>query len=377
MIINILLIIVSIIISMIGIFYVYFNRENLGNTLSIFLNIVLFLFLGIFFFASFLLSTETYFSEDIVLILWYISIIFWVFSIGILSIIQKYIIKFEEKTIISTIFYSFIIGIILGLAFLSDSFTIHSNNGSYKFIFQNLLLLYLLLSYNTIIISVMFYNLIKYFPSIRDNKSQKIISILTFQFCFLISLYSIYIITQNIIFRYLYATFYIIGAILATYFIIKKPFLFIELTNKIHDFIIFHRSGILLYSYNFETGEETDESLLKGSILIGINHILSNFIDRKDQLNLIKMKNRDIILEYDNTHGYALLLTANHKNTFIDKAVNSFMTQFTSINGDKLKNLNGLIDVSEFRNAKEIIIENFEPFIIKKQPNKKKKLVYK
>jgi len=370
MIINIFLIIASTIISLIGIFYVYFNRENLGNTLSIILNIVLFLFLGIFFFASFLLSTETYFSEDIVLILWYISIIFWVFSISILSIIQKYIIKFEEKTVFSTIFYSFIIGIILGLAFLSDSFTIHSNNGSYKFIFQNLLLLYLLVSYNTIIFGVMSYNLIKYFPSIRDNKSQKLISILTFQFCFIISLYSIYIITQNIVFQYLYVTFYLLGAILATYFLIKKPFLFIELTNKIHDFIIFHRSGILLYSYNFETGEETDESLLKGSILIGINHILSNFIDRKDQLNLIKMKNRDIILEYDNTHGYALLLTANHKNTFIDKAVNSFMTQFTSINGDKLKNLNGLIDVSEFRNAKEIIIENFEPFLIKKQPNK-------
>ncbi len=96
---------------------------------------------------------------------------------------------------------------------------------------------------------------------------------------------------------------------------------------------------------------------------------ISNFIDRKDQLNLIKMKNRDIILEYDNTHGYALLLTANHKNTFIDKAVNSFMTKFTSINGDKLKKLTGLIDVSEFRNAKEIIAEFFEPFFIKKPSN--------
>ncbi|NVM37321.1 MAG: hypothetical protein HWN81_17125 [Candidatus Lokiarchaeota archaeon] len=132
-----------------------------------------------------------------------------------------------------------------------------------------------------------------------------------------------------------------------------------------------------MYSYNFETGEETDESLLKGSILIGINHILSNFIDKKDQLNLIKMKNRDIILEYDNNHGYALLLTANHKNRFIDKAVHSFMKKFTSLNEEKLKSLNGLIDVSEFRNAKEIIIEHFEPFIIKKQQNNNKKLIYK
>ncbi|MFX1420002.1 MAG: hypothetical protein ACFE9N_13875 [Promethearchaeota archaeon] len=119
-----------------------------------------------------------------------------------------------------------------------------------------------------------------------------------------------------------------------------------------------------MYSYNFETGEATDESLLKGSILIGINHILSNFINKKDQLGLIKMQNRDIILEYDNTHGYALLLTTNHKNAFIDKAVHNFMRKFTMLNKEKLQNLNGLIDVSEFRNAKEIISEFFEPFII-------------
>lgn len=366
MIINILLIIASVIISLIGIFYVYFNRANFGNTLSIFLASILFLFLGIFFLVSFLLSTEINFNEFIALNLWYISIVFWIFSIGILSVIQKNIIKFEEKTILYTIFYSLIIGIISGLVFFSNSFTISSDSDSYKFGFQNILLLYLLIGYNLIIVIVMCYNLIRYLSSIRDNKSQKIISILTFQFCFIITLYSIYIITQNIVFRYLYVTVYLIGEILAVYNIIKKPFLFIELTNKIHDFIIFHRSGILLYSYNFETGEETDESLIKGSILIGINHILSNFIDRKDQLNLIKMKNRDIIFEYDNTHGYALLLTANHKNTFIDKAVNRFMTQFTSINGDKLKTLTGLIDVSEFRNAKELLIEFFEPFIIKK-----------
>ncbi|MFX1363593.1 MAG: hypothetical protein ACFFCE_09715 [Promethearchaeota archaeon] len=173
------------------------------------------------------------------------------------------------------------------------------------------------------------------------------------------------IITQNIIFVYIYAIVSLVNEILAVYYIIKKSFLFIEFTNKIHDFIIFHRSGILLYSYNFETGEETDEALLKGSILIGINHILSNFIDRKDQLNLIKMKNRDIILEYDNIHGYALLLTTNHKNAFINKAVNSFMTKFSSINGEILKNLTGLIDVSEFRNAKEILLEIFEPFLTK------------
>ncbi|MFX1593070.1 MAG: hypothetical protein ACFFCL_10280 [Promethearchaeota archaeon] len=364
MLIDIFLIIISIIISIIGITYVHLNRENLGNIYSISLNILLFLFLGIFFFISFYLSTEILFPENIALTLWGISIIFWTISTVMLSIIQKFIIKFEEKVIFSTIIYSFIIGIIIGLTYQSDSFTIILVNGSYSFIFKNLMLLFFLLSYNFIIIIVLCYNLIKYYPRFRDKRSVAMLSILTFQFSLIISLYSVYIIIPNIITRYLYTAIYLMGVLFACYYIIKKPFLLIELTNRIYDFIIFHRSGILLYSYNFETNEETDDSLLKGSILIGINHILSNFFDKKDQLGLIKMQNRDIILEYDTNHGYALLLTTDHKNAYIDKAVNNFMNRFTLLNKEKLKSLNGLIDVSEFGNAKEIIMEFFEPFII-------------
>ena len=365
MIIDIFLIIVSIIISMIGLSFLYFNRRNFGSKLNVFFNGSIYLFLGMLFFTFFFLSAETYFTEDIVLALWYLSIFFWVFSLSMLSLIHSFVIIFEKKAVFSMLFYSLMIGIILGLLFIPDSFTINLNNGFYSFIFQNMILLYFLLSYNSIIIGVMCYNLIKNYFRIRDNKSRKMVIILTFEFCLITILYSVYIISQNIIIRYFYGALYLVGAIFASYYLIKKPFLFIELTNKIYDFIIFHRSGILLYSYNFETGEETDESLLKGSILIGINHILSNFINKKDQLGLIKMQNRDIIFEYDINHGYALLLTTNHKNAFIDKAVSNFMKKFTGLNKEKLKNLTGLIDVSEFRNAKDMILEFFEPFIIK------------
>jgi hypothetical protein len=291
---------------------------------------------------------------------------FWAFSISILSLIHKFVINFEKKPVLLVLIYSIFIGVILGLSLIPESYLISTDNGFYSFKFQNLVLLYFLLSYNLIIIGVMCNNLTKNYTSIRDKKSRKRLFILTSEFLLIIIIYSIYIISQNIIIKYLYAVFYLLGATFVSYYLIKKPFLFIELTNKIYDFIIFHRSGILLYSYNFETGEETDESLLKGSILIGINHILSNFINKKDQLGLIRMQNRDIILEYDNKHGYAILLTTNHKNSFIDKAVGNFMKQFTSLNKEKLKNMSGLIDVSEFRNAKNIILEFFEPFIIKR-----------
>ncbi|UCC20070.1 MAG: hypothetical protein JSV62_01960 [Promethearchaeota archaeon] len=364
MIIDIFLIIISIIISMIGITFLYFNRENFGNKLNVILNGSIYIVLGIFFFTFFFLSTEVYFTEDIVLIFWYLSIGFWVISLSMLGLIQKYIINFEKRATFSTLFYSLIVGIILGLSFIPDSFKFQLNSGIFSYKFENFYLLLLLLFYNFFIIGVMCYNLIKYFSRIRNKRSKQMLITLTSNFSIIIIIFSVYIVFQNIIIKYLYSVFYIIGASFASYYLINKPSLFIELTNKIYDFIIFHRSGILLYSYNFETGEATDESLLKGSILIGINHILSNFINKKDQLGLIKMQNRDIILEYDNTHGYALLLTTNHKNSFIDKAVHNFMRKFTILNGEKLQNLNGLIDVSEFRNAKDIILEFFEPYII-------------
>ena len=365
MIITIFLIIVSVIISMIGITFLYLNRKNFGSIITVFLNGSVYVVLGILFFTFFFLSSETSFSEEISLLFWYLSIIFWVFSISLLSIIHKYLINYEKQAVLSILSYSLIFGIILGLSFIPNLFTIQLRNGFYSFLFNNFLFLSFILLYNAIIIGVMSYNLVKYFTRIRNSILKKMSISITLELSIIIFLYSFYILTRVVLFKYIYSGFYLIGVCFISFFLIKKPFLFIELTNRIYDFIIFHRSGILLYSFNFETGKESDESLLKGSILIGINHILSNLINKKDQLGLIKMQNRDIILEYDNNHGYALLLTTNHKNTFIANAVNKFMKKFTESNKQKLQNLNGLIDTSQFKNAKDIILEFFEPYIVK------------
>lgn len=316
------------------------------------------------FFSLYTLSTETYLNEIIALLFWKLSIIIWIASISMLSIIQCFIIKFKRITSIPSIIYAFLGGLIVSLTILSNSIDIFQASGDYYYEFNNLILLIILIIYNMGVFSFMWFNLISNISNFRDNKSGRNLGLLTFHFSLIILLYTLHLITQYIVFRYMYYIIYLMGAIFASYTIFKKPTLFIELTNRVFDFIIFHKSGILLYSFNFETGKETDDSLLKGSILIGINHILANFIDRKDQLNLIKMKDRDIVFEYDNTHDYAILLTMNHKNTFIDKAVRNFMLKFSNLNGEKLKNMKGLIDVSEFRNAKELIAEFFAPYII-------------
>ena len=57
---------------------------------------------------------------------------------------------------------------------------------------------------------------------------------------------------------------------MASYYLIKKPFLFIELTNKIYDFIIFHRNGAIELAIQkgqeFHSGITTEYS----------NYVLSN-----------------------------------------------------------------------------------------------------
>ena len=181
MIIDIFLIIASIIISLIGITFISLNRENLGNNLNYYLNCLIYLFLGIFFFTFFLLSTDTSFTESNALIFWKFSILFWVFSLSLLSVVHRFIIKYEKKVIFSTLIYSLVIGIILGLILYSDAFTINSYSGFYSFGFNNLLLLILLLGYDLMIISVFFYNLITHYTHIRDDKSRNMLIILTTQ----------------------------------------------------------------------------------------------------------------------------------------------------------------------------------------------------
>jgi hypothetical protein len=97
--------------------------------------------------------------------------------------------------------------------------------------------------------------------------------------------------------------------------------------------------------------------------LIGINHILANLTNQKDKLGIIKMENRDIVLEYDEKYGYAILLITNKKNDFIDKSIQRFMKKFQEINREELSSLNGLIDTSHFKNAGKLIYEYFSPYI--------------
>jgi hypothetical protein len=271
-------------------------------------------------------------------------------------------IGYKNIEIFTAFIFSFLGGIIIYLVLYQNSFQVQRIGLNYYFTFQNYLLFYFMLLLGGLLLVLMWSILLINYSKIRQKSLARLLFINTLNFTIVIFTYGVFLIIPSLFFKYLHLIAYLITAAIFLYEIIKKPDLFIELTNRIYDFIIFHKSGILLYSYNFETGEETDDSLLKGSILIGINHILANLTSQKDKLGVIKMENRDIVLEYDDTLGYAILLITNKKDDFIDKSIQRFMNKFVELNREELSSLNGLIDTSHFKNAGNLIHEYFRPY---------------
>ena len=357
------LLILSIIISISAIIYVISHRENYGPKQNVVLIILLYIFVGIFYFTLLCLATMVIFDAVIALYLWNASIIIGLFALGFLSSLHSIMIGYKKIEIFTAFIFSFLGGIIIYLILFLNSFEVHRIGLNYYFTFHNYLLFYFMLLLGSLLVILMWAILLINYSKIREKILARLLTINTLGFSIVIYTYGIFLLMPNIFFKYLHIFSYLITALIFLYEIIKKPDLFIELTNNIYDFIIFHKSGILLWAYNFETGKETEDSLLKGSILIGINHILANLTSQKDKLGIIKMENRDIVLEYDEKYGFAILLITNKKNDFIDKAIKGFMKKFVELNKEELSSLNGLIDTSHFKNAGALIHEYFRPYI--------------
>ena len=358
------LVIISITISISAIIYVIKHRENYVPQQNFILIILLFLFVGIFYFTLLCLATMVIFDKVMALILWDASIIISLFALGFMSSLHSILIGYKKIELFTAFIFSFLGGLIIYLILFLNSFEVQRIGLNYYFILQNYLLFYFLLLLGSLLVIHMWAILLINYSKIRQKILARLLTLNTLNISIVIYTYGLLLLIHNDVFKYIHLIAYLFTATIFFYEVIKKPDLFIELTNRIYDFIIFHKSGILLWAYNFETGKETEDSLLKGSILIGINHILANLTHQKekDKLGVIKMENRDIVLEYDDKYGYAILLITNKKNDFIDKSIRRFMKRFTELNRVELSSLNGLIDTSHFKNAGKLIHEYFRPY---------------
>ncbi len=350
---------------LLGIIVTILERRKYKPEFSLLFTIMLWYFLQTSYYNFFIIATFNLFPKETALVFWYLSIFFQIVSIT--SWTSFHILELHKNSkikIVVILMFIFISGIILGLLYDSPSFnsSLIGQNINYSFI--NPLLLVFVVSFNFSIGLVLLISQIKGYSNYHDKKLGQLYYIFTILYFVNIILYSVFLITQNVWIKHVLLSFYIFNVSFLVYILVKKPSLFKVFTNKLYDFIIFHKSGILLYSYNFETRQEVEESSLKGSILIGINHILSNFSNLENQVSIIKMSDRGIIFNFNNELGYATLLIAKHKNSILEKAVNEFNLNFAKRYLDKFMNLQGLIDVSNFRNTSELIQEYFKAFLI-------------
>ena len=142
-------------------------------------------------------------------------------------------------------------------------------------------------------------------------------------------------------------------------------FHYMVLTNKIYNINIYHKSGILLWAYQFEKVKSISDSAIWGNILIGLNHILSEFIDKKDKIDVMKTETLDIVVNYNVDYGFAVLVITNQKNDILQKFLNNFSDDFVNRYKTELnliQDLNKIIDISDFKDTKEIIEKNFKAY---------------
>ena len=364
----IILIIISIVLSTIGIVKLLYNKEKYVMEGLNFTLLFLYFIDEIIYFIFFNLSFETSFNISIVNIFYKTSIVIRIFKLSLLGSIHSYVLIESKIKYLPAFVYCFFVGVIGVQLFLSDAFEIFIIEDHYLFRLNNQLLFTLIVSFNIVMIILTSFIQIKYNSNITFKKMRKLFNMFIIHYLLNILMYMMYFFHPIIDLRIVYSIFFLNFLILVDIVNIKGFEFFIVVTNKIYDFSIFHRSGVLLFSYNFERGEEIEDSMLKGSILIGINHILSNFINKKDKLNLIKMKDRDITFEYNSKFGYGILLIAKNKNKIITKAVRLFMEKFTTEFQDILDKINKerkIFDTSQFIKSKDIMEEYFWYFLQK------------
>ena len=333
------------------------------------------------YFFLFTISTFSPTPEDIALALWNLSLIFnllflilWT-SNHILELHKSSKLKYIPLLlflllggiIISQIFLNLILLLIKELfevPILSlDNFSVALINNNYHYVFINNYLLNSIITLGVLIICILGYSQVKGFSNFKDKTVGIYYNIYIAILCGNIIIYILYIITTNDLLKHINLILNLANISFYFYVALKEPSLFVVFTNKLYNFIIFHKSGVLLFSYDFEKQQELEESILKGSILIGINHILSNFSNIEDQINTINLRDHGILFRFNNKLGYATLLIAKHRSVLLENTLDEFNQKFSEKHNKTLANLNGLIDVSKFNQTIDLIKDEFKPYL--------------
>ncbi len=375
-----IILIVGYIIELVFTFYVIINRglkrKYEGSAINFILSSIALLGTAFIYTTLYLLSYLYYFSDSINIILWKLTIL-----IGILCLINValfYSFSYEYGRIpaipfiIYIIFLGFTISILLDTNSISISKaseispnTIITDTLKVTFI-HSPISAFIFVSFYTLFLIYLLYTAFTIHSKSRNKDASRLLIYNTIffiiPFIFLIS----YFITSIPIFRDLNIILVWANQIIILIGFKKQPNIFLALTNKIYYINIYHKSGVLLYSYKFVNVNNEIESQIWGNILIGLNHILSEFINKSDQIDVLKTKNSELIVHYDNELGFAVMVIANQKNKIIENLMKKFTEDFKKRYYEELNeilDLNKLINISEFKDAKDLIEKHFKIYL--------------
>lgn len=356
---------------------IFKHRNKYGTELIAYLNIANTFIAGILYSTFFIFSVVIFISYDVNILLWKISLVTGFITLLITSIIYSFFNEYKKIKPFPFIYFTLLFGLLVGALATPDSITLTLNgplppmfsimdptNMYFEFSFATsivFILFELFITINFLYIAVIIYNKTKN----KNDSSTLFLNTLVYSISVIMLL--LYITVQETIYREIYIVI-LWGSSFAYYImLIKKPEMSFILPNRIYSVNIYHKSGIVLYSYNF--GDATDnkiESARWGTILIGLNHILSEFIDKTDKIDVIQTKKSDIVVRYENDYGYALVVITNQKNEIIENLMLGFSNDFNSKYKLKLldiQDLNRLINISEFIDIKELVEKHFQLYI--------------
>ena len=358
------------------------NRKNYGTPFMAFLIAAIAFSLGFIHATLYILSVVFFISEQINILFWKFSILTWFVSLIISSLLFSSFREYKKIKSFPFLYYTLFFGLLIGALLIPDSIELIlsiSLPSSIIFIDPSLINYnfnfisgVIIIFFQILVISHFLY--IAIIINIPSNKKEETLPILlnAIVFSIPIILNILYILFRLTLFREFFIRELFIIILWIAYLgvsimIIKKPELFYILPNRIYSINIYHKSGIMIYSYKFENQSETKtESTIWGNILIGLNHILSEFLDKRDKISVIQTKEADVVVKYEEDSGYALVVTTNRKNSIVENLMKDFSDEFKLKYKEELSeilDINKIINVSEFSDLKGLIEKNFHLYL--------------
>ena len=353
---------------------IFRQRNKYGTNLFAILNITNVFIAGILFSTFFMFSVVIFISYDINILMWKTSLVIGFITLLVTSIIYSFFKEYKKIKPFPFLYFTLLFGLLIGALATPDSITA-TLNGPPPPVFSIMNPSNINFKFNlvTTIVGVLFELFITiyflYSAAIIHNKTKhkeesSLLLLNTLVFSISLMLLLLYITLQETLYREMYITIWWISSFTVDIMLIKKPEMFFILPNKIYSVNIYHKSGIVLYSYSFDkTTDYKIESARWGTILIGLNHILSEFIDKTDKIDVIQTKKSEIVVRYENDYGYALVVITNQKNDIVEDIMANFSKDFNSKYKNKLldiQDINRLINISEFIDIKELVEKHFQ-----------------